>query len=220
MHPAAHSPAWSGVLFDLDGTLVDTIALIVASFDHALTSVVGAGRPEPQVRAWIGRRLGEVFASEYPEQAQELEATYVEWNRAQAPLLIRRYDGVEDLLRGLLDVHQRMGVVTSKRRGAAIQALQIAGLDGLIDIVAASEDTTAHKPEPAPLQHGAARLSVPIEQCVYVGDAVVDIEAARAAGMASIAVTWGAGDPEALAVAGADHLVESPAALYALLLGR
>ena len=99
-------------------------------------------------------------------------------------------------------------------------ALQIAGLDGLIDIVAASEDTTAHKPEPAPLQHGAARLSVPIEQCVYVGDAVVDIEAARAAGMASIAVTWGAGDPEALAVAGADHLVESPAALYALLLGR
>jgi len=214
------SPRWPGVLFDLDGTLVDTIPLILASFDHTLTTLLGQGRPEPEVRAWIGRRLGEVFEAEYPERAEELEATYVAWNRANAATMIGRYDGVDDLLTTLLDVHQRMGVVTSKRRLTAGEALAIVGLTDRIDVLAASEDTTTHKPHPAPLLHGAARLSVPAAQCAYVGDAVVDIEAAQAAGMVSIAVTWGAGEEGALRAARPDHLVHTAYELADLLVGR
>ena len=213
------TPPWQGALFERDGTLVDTIPLILASFDHALTTVVGAPRPEAEVRAWIGRRLGEVFEAEYPERAADLEETYIAWNRRNAPTLIGRYDGIEDLVRALVDVQLRLGIVTSKRRETADEALELTGLAGLVPILAASEDTTDHKPNPAPLLHGAARLSVPVQQCVYVGDAVVDIQAAQAAGMASIAVTWGAGDRDALIAAAPDHLADTAEQLQHLLLG-
>lgn len=214
------SPRWQGVLFDLDGTLVDTIPLILASFEHTLQSVLGSGRPESEVRPWIGRLLGEVFAAEYPDRASELEETYIRWNRANAAAMIRRYPGVDDLLTDLLSAHLRMGVVTSKRRETAAEAMELTGLTGRIEVLAASEDTTAHKPEPAPLLHGAARLSVAPPRCVYVGDAVVDVIAAQAAGMDSIAVTWGAGERASLERAEPDHLVDTPYDLRDLLLGR
>lgn len=209
----------AGVLFDLDGTLVDTIPLILASFDHALTQVVGATRPEPVVRSWIGRRLGEVFEDEYPEHARELEQVYVEWNLAQSARLIRRYPGVEELVRDLNEAQARFGVVTSKRLSTAEEALRLTGLQGRIELLATMESTTHHKPDPAPLLHGAARLSTPVERCVYVGDAVVDIRAAQAAGMSSIAVTWGAGSRDDLVAAQPDHLLDDVAALHTLLVG-
>ncbi|CCH75689.1 HAD family hydrolase [Nostocoides australiense] len=212
-------PRWQGVLFDLDGTLVDSIPLIIASYDHALTSVLGQGRPEPEVRGWIGRTLTSVFEQEYPERAAELESTYIAWNRANAATMIGRYDGVHDLLVGLSDAQARFGVVTSKRRATAREALVLAGADDLVDVLAASEDTSEHKPLPAPLLHGAARLSVPAEGCAYVGDAVVDVQAAKAAGMTSIAVTWGAADAATLEAAAPDHLVHTAYELHDLLLG-
>ncbi len=206
------------MLFDLDGTLADTIGLILASFDHALRAVVGSPRPAEEVRPWIGRTLRAVFEDEYPGDAADLERTYLEWNRAHAADLIRPYAGVDVLVRALVDTHVRIGVVTSKRRDTAAEVLARVGLDGLVDVVAAMEDTTRHKPDAAPLLHGAARLSTPVERCVYVGDAVVDVMAARAAGMASVAVTWGAGTPDSLAAAGPDVLVDEVSTLTSLLL--
>ena len=119
-----------------------------------------------------------------------------------------------------------MAPLAVKANKEMVNAAFETGLDqGLIverrifQILAASEDTTDHKPNPAPLLHGAARLSVPVQQCVYVGDAVVDIQAAQAAGMASIAVTWGAGDRDALIAAAPDHLADTAEQLQHLLLG-
>lgn len=209
----------AGILFDLDGTLVDTIPLILASFDHALTQVVGETRPEPVIRSWIGRRLGEVFEDEYPDHARELERVYIEWNLAQAARLIRRYPGIDALVRDLNEAQARFGVVTSKRLTTAEDALRLNDLKGRIELLATMESTSQHKPDPAPLLHGAARLSTPVERCVYVGDAVVDIRAAQAAGMPSIAVTWGAGARDDLVAAGPDHVIDDVAALHAVLLG-
>jgi pyrophosphatase PpaX len=94
------------------------------------------------------------------------------------------------------------------------------GIDHLVDVVAALEDTTAHKPAPDPLLHAAAALGVDPSGCVYVGDATVDVLAARAAGMAAVAVTWGAGEPDALAATHPDVVVDTVPALAAYLLGR
>ena len=110
-----------------------------------------------------------------------------------------------------------MGVVTSKRRNTASLALRSVGLDAAIDVVGALEDTEAHKPDPAPLLHGAAAFGVEPTQCLYVGDAVVDVQAARAAGMAAVAVTWGAGERADLAATQPDALVDSVAELTAFL---
>lgn len=105
--------------------------------------------------------------------------------------------------------------MSSKREEMVRQGMRVTGLPPL-DHVVGMESTPVHKPHPAPLLEGARRLGARPQECVYVGDAWVDVHAARAAGMASIAVTWGAG--EASALAEADHVVDDVETLGAVLL--
>lgn len=211
-------PRWSTVLFDLDGTLADTIPLIVASYQHAFRTVLGQEVPEEQARAWIGRPLLPALLEASPEHGHDLDAEYRRWNLAHTADLIRRYDGIPELLEALAAEGTRSAVATSKRRETARLALSGVGIEHLIDVAAALEDTTKHKPDPEPLLHAAAVLQVAPADCVYVGDAVVDMEAARAAGMAAVAVTWGAGERPALEAARPDALCTTIGELTAYLL--
>jgi len=204
-------------VFDLDGTVADTVALIIASYDHALNKVVGH-RPDPQqVRTWIGKTLAVTFAEGWPDRADELAAVYRQWNRANAHRLITPYPEMDELVADLAAAGIRAGVATSKGREAAEETLQIVGVD--LPVTVAMEDTDVHKPNPQPLLLAAERLGAAGSSTVYVGDAVVDVLAARAAGMDSIAVTWGAGDADALAQAKPTAMASSVAELRALLLG-
>ena len=210
---------WQTVLFDLDGTLADTIPLIVASYQHAFRTVLAEEVEEARARAWIGRPLLPALLEERPDHGHELDRVYREWNLANTSRLIRRYAGVPEMLAALTAAGVRCAVATSKRRETARLALDAVGVSGLVDVVAALEDTTRHKPSPDPLLHAAAALGADPAGCVYVGDAIVDVLAARAAGMAAVAVTWGAGEREALAASGPDTVVDTMADLRAHLLG-
>jgi pyrophosphatase PpaX len=203
------SQRWPVVLFDLDGTLADTIGLIVASYNHAFRTVLGEERDEAEIRAWIGRPLLESFAAVSPEHAVELDEVYRAWNLAQTESLLREYAGVRDLVTDLVEADVQVGVVTSKRRQTALMALRGVGLEGRLPLLATLEDTERHKPLPDPLLHAVAVLGVEPPSCVYVGDAVVDVEAARAAGLGAIAVTWGAGLASDLDAAAPDALAHS-----------
>jgi pyrophosphatase PpaX len=205
------------VLFDLDGTLADTIPLIVASYQHAFRTVLAEEVQESRARAWIGRPLLPALLEESPEHGHELDRVYREWNLANTGRLIRRYAGVPELLETLTAAGATCAVATSKRRETARLALVSVGIDHLVDVAAALEDTTAHKPRPEPLLHAAATLGVEPADCVYVGDATVDVLAARAAGMAAVAVTWGAGEHAALVATGPDAVVDSVGDLTAYL---
>ena len=112
----------------------------------------------------------------------------------------------------------QVAVATSKRLAPAQVALTWCGLDGLVDTLVTMEDTIRHKPDPEPLLHAAQRLGVAPEQAAYVGDAAVDLRAARAAGMSGVGVLWGAGTPETLKPERPCALVETVEALHALLL--
>lgn len=213
-------PRFATVLFDLDGTLADTIPLIVASYQHAFRTVLAEEIAEARARAWIGRPLLPALLEESPEHGVELDRVYREWNLANTARLIRRYEGVPELLEQLAAADVTIAVATSKRRETARFALVGVGIDHLVDVVAALEDTTHHKPAPDPLLHAAAALSVDPTDCVYVGDATVDVLAARAAGMSAVAVTWGAGERDALAATGPDALVDTVPDLATYLLGR
>jgi pyrophosphatase PpaX len=208
------------VLFDLDGTLADTIPLIVASYQHAFRTVLAQEVGEARARAWIGRPLLPALLEESPEHGHELDRAYREWNLANTTTLIRRYPGVPELLAELTASGVTCAVATSKRRETARIALEAVGIDHLVEVVAALEDTTAHKPAPDPLLHAAATLGADPGACVYVGDATVDVLSARAAGMSAVAVTWGAGERDALLDAGPDTLVDAVADLSAYLLPR
>lgn len=206
----------AAVLFDLDGTVADTVDLIVRSFEHALQTVVGESIPSPHLRRWIGRPLGEVFRP-WPEQVGELKRVYREWNLIYHDELIRPYPGMAQLLAELRTSGTTTGVVTSKRRATAQMSLDSLGLAGVLAVQVAMEDTTEHKPHPAPLLLGCRRLGIRPIDTVYVGDAVVDVQAAKAAGLGSIAVTWGAASAEDLRGAGPDAVVQSVQELRALL---
>lgn len=111
-----------------------------------------------------------------------------------------------------------MGVATSKLREPALTALRLAGLDHHVGVLVTIEDTDRHKPDPQPLLCAAERLGAVPEEAVYVGDAVVDIQAARNAGMAAIGVTWGAGTRDAVRDAQPDVVVDTVGQLLEALL--
>lgn len=207
------------VVLDLDGTIADTIPLILASYRHAFEAVVGQVPPEAELRSWIGQPLIRTFRAGWPAQADELFATYVAWNRAHTAELIRRYEGVTEVLADLAAAGVRVAVATSKMRDIAATCTELIGAAPYLSALVGLEDTSEHKPDPAPLLEALARVGGTPAGATYVGDAVVDVLAAQAAGMASVAVTWGAETREALAAAGPDHLVDTADELRAVLLG-
>jgi pyrophosphatase PpaX len=192
------SPRWSTAIFDLDGTLADTINLIVESYQHAFRTVLGRQEDPDVIRSWIGRPLIGAFRDHSPEHADELYSTYLQWNADNTERLIRTYDGVIDVVGALRAAGVHVGIATSKRRESAQQAMDILGISPHVDVLVAMEDTDRHKPDPTPLLLALERMGRGSNGAVYVGDAVVDVLAGKAAGMDTLAVTWGAGLPETL----------------------
>lgn len=200
---------WPAVVFDLDGTLVDTIGLIVDSYQHAFQTVLGTQEDEAKIRSWIGQPLIRAFREVSPEQADELYATYLEWNHANTERLIRRYAGVDRLLSELDEAGVLIAAATSKRRTSAQMAAHLTGISAYLDVFVTMEDTDAHKPDPQPLLLAVKELGVQPHEAAYIGDAIVDVQAARNAGMSAVAVTWGAGVREALKAVNPDVLADS-----------
>ena len=213
------TPRWPCVIFDLDGTLVDTVPLIVASYQHTFRTHLGHEEDEARIKAWIGQPLIRAFREVDPDLAEDMYATYLAWNLEHSERLLGRFEGVPEMLRALNAAGVHTGIATSKKRSASELALQLTGLADLIPLLVTMEDTSVHKPDPTPLLMARAALHVPDGiPTAYVGDAAVDIQAGQAAGMATVAVTWGAGTREALAAAAPDDTATTVAQLQAILL--
>lgn len=217
MPEGAPAPAWPVVLWDLDGTLVDSIGLIVQSYQHAFNAVLGHGWDETEIRTWIGQSLIGSMRRASPEHADEIFAAYHEWNEANTPRLLRVFPGVPELIASMTVAGVRTGVITSKREGPARWALELTGLEAALPLLVSHDDVDEHKPSPKPLWLGASRLGAPPEECVYVGDSAVDIEAAHRAGMAGIGVSWGAATHDELAAADPVAVADDVAQLAGLL---
>jgi pyrophosphatase PpaX len=141
---------------------------------------------------------------------------YREHNLAHHDHLIATVPGADALVAELLDLGVPVGVVSSKRADMVRQGMRVTELPH-VDVVVGLLETTAHKPDPEPLLEGARRLGVDPADCIYVGDAVVDVQAARAAGMAAVAVTWGAGEEEMLRAMDPEAVVRDIAELRTAL---
>lgn len=210
-------PRWPIVVFDLDGTLVNTIPLIIASYEHAMWSILSVAPTPEEARGWIGTTLDATFGERYPDRATELVESYIAWNVEHLPELLEEYPGMDGLLADLGAAGATLAVVTAKRLASAEATLAKAGLARLVPLVVTMDDTAMHKPSPEPLLLALRRLGADAADAVYIGDAVVDVQAAKAAGMAAIAVTWGAGEKAALEAAKPLAVVDSVAELLAVL---
>ena len=208
-------------LFDFDGTLVDTTELIYQSMRHATGEVLGREIPRETLMANVGQPLPRQMELIDAECAEALLESYRLHNEEHHDLLIGEFPGVKRSLAKLSAGGVRVAVVTSKRRLSLEMALErFPGLGEVVDRFVTMEDTTEHKPHPAPLLKGLVFLGdIPPEEAAYVGDSPFDVGAAKAAGVKSVAVSWGAFSEDTLRSAEPDHLVPDLDTAVDLLLG-
>ena len=179
------------VLFDLDGTLIDTIALILESMRHATATVLGAPLPDDVLMHNVGVPLRVQMREFSEEHAEELLAAYRAHNEIVHDDLVAEFEGIAPALETLIENGYRLAVVTSKSRPVALRGLATFDLERYFETVVAFEDTEIHKPDAEPLLEAARRLGVSIARCAYVGDSPHDMTAARAAGALPVAALWG-----------------------------
>ncbi|CAN5455519.1 MAG: HAD-IA family hydrolase [Actinomycetota bacterium] len=207
-------------LFDLDGTLVDTTELIFQSMNHAVTEVLGEERSREELMANVGQPLPAQMKYFDAGRADELLEAYRTYNDEVHETFIASFPNVEESLARLRDAGIKIAVVTSKRRHSVGLALDsFPALRDVVDHFVTMEDTTEHKPRPEPLLKALELLGgVSREEAAYVGDSPFDIEAAKAARLTSVGVSWGAFTGEALRAANPDHLVSDLDAAVDVLL--
>jgi pyrophosphatase PpaX len=206
------------VLFDLDGTVIDSGAIILASMKHAAKEVLGEEPPDELLMAAVGGPgLEAQMHALAPDRVEELVTDYRAHTEPLHAELVCCV-GIDDLLVRLKDEGRRLGIVTAKRRATVALAFDVLPLGHLFETVVGGDETKRHKPDPEPLLLAAERMGVDPEDCAYVGDSPFDIRAAKAAGMFAVAVTWGGIHERAkLDAAEPDAIVDSAEDLYGVL---
>jgi pyrophosphatase PpaX len=206
------------VLFDLDGTVIDSGAIILASMRHAAKEVLGVEPSDEELMATVGGPgLDAQMRALSPERVEELVAVYREHNEPLHDRLVC-CPGMDDVLVRLRDEGRRLGIVTAKRRQTVELAFASVPIGHLFETVVGGDETTRHKPDPEPLLLALERLGAAPADAAYVGDAPFDVEAAKAAGIFSVAVTWGGIHArERLEAHEPDVLVDSAEELLAVL---
>ena len=178
------------VVFDLEGTLVDTTELILASFQHVLEAhAPGRFRREDMI-SFIGPSLNETFQKIDPENAATLVEAYQKHNREHHDDLIKEYPGVDETVATLAAQGWKLGVVTTKRKDMAYRGLEVTGLLPYFSTIVTFNDVSKVKPDPEPIEKALSALEAEGHEAIMVGDSYHDILAGKNAGTKTAGVSW------------------------------
>jgi pyrophosphatase PpaX len=202
----------AAVLFDLDGTLIDSIGLILQSARHAFDRLAC---PWPGDDVWM-RGVGIPLRTQAANHAtggwtadQFIEA-YREYQNANHDRLVVSYPGIPELVNELRARGHPLAVVTSKADALAERGLRVAGLRDAFDTVVGCDSCARHKPDPEPVHVALERLGASANEAIFVGDSVHDVESGKGAGVVTVAALWGPFSRETLAHAEPRHFAERP----------
>lgn len=204
---------WSAVLFDLDGTLADTVPLILECYRHTMTIHRGRALPDEPWLATIGTPLREQLAAfaTGPEEVASMAETYVARQLELHDGMVRPFPGALELLTELRGRGVRTAVVTSKRRGMATRTLQRCGLGDAYDALVGADDVRRAKPDPEPVETALTLLGLEgaeRDRALFVGDSPFDLRAGRGAGTRTAAALWGPFARTVLEVESPDYWLE------------
>src|SRR3989475_4061750 len=202
------------VLFDVDGTLLDTRDAWVAASDAGLAAIHRTSMSGSEAAQWIGTPIETIYGERCGLARDELVRAVREFQRVEAESVregMRAYPRIQEALADLSA--WKLAVVTNKRHDTAVEALRVTGLLPFFALVVGGDSVPHKKPAPDPVLQAAATLGVPPGECAVVGDTEADVHAGKAAGAPSVGGPWGDGTRGRLGAARLDYLVETPDAL-------
>lgn len=208
------------LLLDLDGTVLDTIELILFSYRHTIEAHCGHAVDDDAFRDDLGtplRAVLERFAPD-PGDVSAMVDTYRAHNAIHHDAMVSAYDGVTDVVDTARAAGMRLGVVTNKSRNAALKGLEVTGLAEHFATVITIDDVDHGKPHPEGIIRALAALDIRPVDAAFVGDSPHDVAAGRASGVRTAGALWGPFGRNALEAAGAATLLDGPRDIIAWLM--
>ncbi|KQL21284.1 pyrophosphatase PpaX [Cytobacillus solani] len=205
------------VLFDLDGTLIDTNELIISSFLHTLGKYYPDRYKREDVIPFLGPTLTETFESIAPEKVEEMIKVYREFNLGNHDLLVKEFDGVFETIRSLKEAGFKIGIVTTKVLMVVEKGLKLTKLDQFFDVIVALDHVKMPKPDPEPILKALELLGSKPEEAIMVGDNSHDILGGKNAGTKTAGVAWSAKGKEFLLQFNPDYMLGNMADLLDIL---
>ncbi len=196
------------LLFDLDGTLINTNELIIASFMHTLEKFYPGNYKREHVIPFMGPTLTESFSTVDANRVDELITEYRRFNVEMHDEFVEEYETVYETIETLHDQGYKIGIVTTKARNVVEMGLSFSRLKQFFDVVITIDDVQNAKPHPEPIQLALKKLDATPEETIMVGDNYHDIEGGKNAGTKTAGVVWSLKGKEFLESYHPDYMLE------------
>lgn len=208
------------VLFDFDGTLVNTTDIVISAWKDTFRTLTGEEKSEEELQETLGEVVYETMKRFFPDKdPDECIQLYRSFQGKDYMLHVDFYDGMEELVRELKQRGFKVAIVTSRTRKSAFQTIDKHKLGECFDYVLTCEDTTIHKPNPEPALMALEKVGSEPENAVFVGDSMYDIGCAKNAGIISVAVGWQTAIPTEILYGpeGPDYVIDKAEDLFDII---
>jgi pyrophosphatase PpaX len=205
------------LLFDLDGTLIDTNELIISTYLHTLEKYYPGKYTREDVLPFLGPTLHEVFGEMDPDRVEEMVLEYRTYNLANHDALVKEFVGVMETIETLKKKGYKLAIVTTKREDVAFKGLRLMKLDSYFDVMIAYDHVKKVKPDPEPIFLALEKLGSKPEEALMVGDNFHDVLAGKNAGTKTAGVAWSIKGREYLAKYEPDFMLENMTDLLTIL---
>lgn len=208
------------LLFDFDGTLLDTNELIIQTFQYVLGNHYPGRYERIDILPFLGPTLHESFDSIDPEKTEQLIVEYRAWNKSMHDELSSEFDGVSETMRLLKAAGMKMAIVSTKRTEMIMKGLELLDVEGVFDEVIAMDDVTRTKPDPEPILLALERLGATADEALMIGDNYHDIVGGKNAGVRTAGVAWSAKGEAFLQTFNPDYMLQHISELLELVKGE
>lgn len=203
-----------GILFDLDGTLVDTNELIIKSFQHTFKEFLKINVERQEILNFFGEPLYVTMKRYGGDMEDELTKFYMKYNMEVHDIYTKHIRGALEGIKLLKEKGYKLAIVTSKRKKAAVKGVKFAGMYKYMDTIVTPEDTKEHKPNPQPVYKACEILKLEPSECIMVGDSSYDILCGKNAGAKTALVNYTVLDREELLKLEPEYCIDSIEELY------
>ena len=180
----------TALIFDFDGTLLDTNELIIQTFQHVLDNYFPGEFGREEILPFLGPTLHETFESIDKAQSEQMIADYRAWNIAHHDQVAVEFDRVSETLNALKELGMKMAIVSTKKNDMVIRGVNLLDVDGVFDTIIGLDDVSKPKPDPEPILLALERLGVTKDEALMIGDNLHDIVGGQNAGVRTAGVAW------------------------------